>query len=56
VQHLLNTIGIRLNNCLVEMKPEYDDSITGFNAAWDIIRDVFKEWLAARAAERGEGR
>lgn len=31
----------RLNNYLVDMKPGYDDSITGFNEAWDVIRAVF---------------
>lgn len=25
------------------MKPEYDDSITGFNECWDIVRETFKE-------------
>jgi hypothetical protein len=33
----------RLNARLCEMKPNYDDSITGFNEAWDIVRAVFKE-------------
>lgn len=34
---------IRLNDYLCEMKPEYDDSITGFNEAWDIVRAILKE-------------
>lgn len=33
----------RLNAHLVEMKPGYDDSITGFNEAWEIISDLFEE-------------
>lgn len=31
-------LATRLNRHLIEMKPEYDDSITGFNEAWDIAR------------------
>lgn len=33
----------RLNKQLLEMKPEYDDSITGFNEAWDIMRKLFAQ-------------
>jgi hypothetical protein len=36
-------IDLRLNNQLCEMKPNYDDSITGFNEAWDTVRKVFAE-------------
>jgi len=36
-------LDLRLNNCLCEMKPDYDDSIVGFNEAWDIIRKTFAE-------------
>ena len=32
-----------LNDYLCEMKPDYDDSITGFNEAWDIVRRILKE-------------
>ena len=28
----------RLNDWLCEMKPGYDDSIVGFNEAWDVMR------------------
>lgn len=38
-------IDMRLNNRLCEMKPDYDDSIVGFNEAWDIVRNVFTEIL-----------
>ena len=31
-------LATRLNNHLIEMKPDHDDSITGFNEAWDIAR------------------
>lgn len=34
-------LGMLLNNCLCEMKPGYDDSIVGFNEAWDIMREAF---------------
>ena len=37
------SIDTRFNNYLCEMKPDYDDSITGFNEAWDITRKVFAE-------------
>jgi hypothetical protein len=40
---LKSTIDSRLNDYLCEMKPNYDDSITGFNEAWDIVRKVFEE-------------
>ena len=36
-------IDSRLNEYLCEMEPGYDDSITGFNEAWDIVRSVFAE-------------
>lgn len=36
-------LDLRLNNYLCEMQPDYDDSITGFNEAWDIIRKSFAE-------------
>lgn len=38
-----STIDYRLNDYLCEMKPEYDDSITGFNEAWDIVRKAFAD-------------
>jgi hypothetical protein len=40
---LKRRVDIRLNNYLCDMKPGYDDSITGFNEAWDVIREVFNE-------------
>ena len=39
-------IDSRLNDYLCEMKPNYDDSITGFNEAWNIIETIFKEELS----------
>jgi hypothetical protein len=43
IEALKNRIDTRLNNCLCEMKEGYDDSIVGFNEAWDIVRAIFKE-------------
>ena len=48
IKNRLDTI---LNNVLCDMKPGYDDSIEGFNKAWDIARDVFQEEIG-RAAHR----
>jgi hypothetical protein len=39
----------RLNDYLCEMKEGYDDSITGFNEAWDLARKLFDEIEAVRA-------
>ena len=36
-------IDMRMNDHLGGMKPDHDDSITGFNEAWDIVRDTFAE-------------
>lgn len=38
----------RLNNVLCEMKPDYDDSIVGFNEAWDIMRKTFNDTAPPR--------
>jgi hypothetical protein len=29
-------LATRFNSHLIEMKPDYDDSITGFNEAWNV--------------------
>jgi hypothetical protein len=42
--HLKEMIDARLNDHLCEMKPDYDDSIAGFNEAWDIVRKVFDDY------------
>jgi hypothetical protein len=47
---LKDRIDTRLNACLCEMKEGYDDSIVGFNEAWDIVREIF-----AAAIRKGEG-
>lgn len=41
----------RLNDYLCEMKPNYDDSITGFNEAWDIVRAILKEEIEREAPQ-----
>jgi hypothetical protein len=38
-------IDSRLDKHLGEMKPNYDDSITGFNEAWNIVQNTFKDEL-----------
>ena len=44
-------IDTRLNDVLCEMKPDYDDSIVGFNEAWDIVRKIMNEEIARAKAE-----
>jgi len=41
----------RLNNYLIEMKPGYDDSITGFNEAWDVMGKFFDHKIVALVAQ-----
>jgi hypothetical protein len=43
---LKSRIDYLLNEHLCEMKPDYDDSIAGFNEAWDIIRAVLADTCA----------
>lgn len=38
-------LALRFNNHLCEMKENHDDSITGFNEAWDVMRTYFDEEL-----------
>lgn len=45
-QSIKSGIDTRFNDRLVEMKPEYDDSVTGFNEAWEVIRTMYAEaWV-----------
>ena len=46
LQRLKDRIDTRLDNYLCEMQEGYDDSITGFNEAWDIVRKAFAEALS----------
>lgn len=43
LQALRDRLSNRLNDVLCEMKPDYDDSITGFNEAWDVMRKCFDD-------------
>ena len=45
IESVANSISVRLNNHLGEMKPEYDDSIVGFNEASDLVRGVFRDFF-----------
>lgn len=48
---LKNRFDTIFNNVLVDMKPGWDDSIEGFNKAWDIAREIFAEEIG-KAAQR----
>ncbi len=48
LEQLKNRIDAILNDVLCDMKPGWDDSIEGFNTAWDVVRDIFKEEIARR--------
>jgi hypothetical protein len=39
-------LSYRLNDHLCEMKPDHDDSIAGFNEAWDVVRNFFDDEAA----------
>lgn len=41
-------IDTRLNDYLCEMKEGYDDSVVGFNEAWDIVMKILQEELDAQ--------
>ena len=43
MKRLADRITIRLGNRLLEMEAGYDDSVTGFNEAWDIVRKAMTE-------------
>lgn len=49
---LKRRLDTRLNNWLCEMKPDYDDSITGFNEAWDVMRKCFEDTQALIVSEQ----
>jgi hypothetical protein len=53
LMRIKNRIDIRLNDHLCGMECGYDDSIVGFNEAWDLVRAILKEELAIheKAAE-----
>ncbi len=43
LQRLKDRIDTIFNSVLCDMKPGWDDSVEGFNKAWDIARDILKE-------------
>ena len=47
IKQLKECLDLRLNGYLIEMRPDYDDSITGFNEAWDIVREFFADILTS---------
>jgi hypothetical protein len=48
---LKNRFDTIFNNVLCEMTPGWDDSIEGFNSAWNIAREIFEEEIG-RSAQR----
>jgi hypothetical protein len=51
LRNLKIALSERLNGHLVEMRPGFDDSITGFNEAWDVMGKFFDDRIAK--AKRG---
>jgi hypothetical protein len=51
LERLKGHLEYRLNERLCEMKPDYDDSITGFNVACVIVARTVEEELARLKAE-----
>lgn len=47
IKRIKDRIDYRLDAHLCEMKEGYDDSICGFNEAWDLVRTVFSEALSS---------
>lgn len=48
---LKNRFDTIFNNVLCDMKPGYDDSIEGFNKAWDVTRDIFADEIGKAAQQ-----
>lgn len=51
VEALKRRLDYRMNEHLAEMKPDFDDSITGFNEAWKIVDNLFAEAAIAALSE-----
>lgn len=43
IKRLKERIDTIFNNVLCDMEPNWDDSIHGFNKAWDVIRDILSD-------------
>lgn len=54
IASLRRRLDARLNDYLCEMKESYDDSIVGFNEAWDIMRKLFDEIERSSESTGGE--
>lgn len=50
LKKLKDRLDARFDSHLCEMEEGYDDSITGFNEAWDIMRAAFEEQLGKSPA------
>ena len=48
LQKLKDRIDRILDNILVDMQPGWDDSVHGFNKAWDVVRDILTEEIERR--------
>lgn len=46
VKRIKDRVDSRLDSVLSEMKEGYDDSIVGFNEAWDEVRKIFADELS----------
>lgn len=49
-----SALGSSLNLHIIEMKEGYDDSIVGFNQAWDVVRNVLADLRGKAAVARAE--
>lgn len=54
VRTIERSINHSLNEHLLDMKPDWDDSITGFNEAQDIVREVFRSRTQEPAQTEGK--
>lgn len=50
LRRLAARMSTRLNNHLCEMQEGYDDSVVGFNEAWEIASATIKEAIEAEEA------
>lgn len=55
IARLKDRIDSNLNDYLCEMKEGHDDSIVGFNEAWDIVRKAFAEFTPAALPAQAAG-
>jgi len=53
LEQIKSSIDTRLNSALCEMRPDYDDSIVGFNEAWDIVRKFLHKKIESLSPPSG---